>query len=76
MRIKFRKYEDSVEGRELVGVDKFGNKYYQYFSYHGLPTRRVVDYEFFERNKFHIDPHFISWLHHRDLLPPSPDELE
>ena len=28
--------------RELVGVDKYGNKYYQYFSFYGLPHRREV----------------------------------
>lgn len=29
-------------GREQVGTDRDGNKYYQYYSYYGLPTRREV----------------------------------
>jgi len=59
-----------------MGVDKYGNKYYQYYAFHGLPTNRVVLYKFFDTNKFHIDPHFVSWLHKQDLLPPTPEELE
>jgi NADH:ubiquinone oxidoreductase subunit len=36
--------KDQALGRERVGVDRYGNKYYQYFSYHGLPTKRIVLY--------------------------------
>ena len=79
-RSKFRKWyiqqRDDVLGRELVGVDKFGNKYYQYYSFHGLPTRRLVLYKFFSTNKFHIDPHFQGWLHRQDTVPPTPEELQ
>lgn len=46
-----------------MGIDKFGNKYYQYYSFHGLPTRRMVMYKFLEENRFHQDPHFVGWLH-------------
>ncbi len=63
-------------GREKVGADKFGNTYFQYYSYHGLPTRRIVLYKFFEHNKFHIDPHFLGWLRRNDILPPTPEALE
>lgn len=34
--------KDRRLNRELVGVDRFGNKYYQYYSPYGLPTRREV----------------------------------
>ena len=65
-RSKFRHWyinqRDDAIGRELIGMDKFGNKYYQYYSFHGLPTRRIVLYKFFATNKFHIDPHFVGWL--------------
>lgn len=57
------KQRDDAIGREMIGYDKFGNKYYQYYSFHGLPTRRMVLYKFFDANKFHIDPHFVGWLH-------------
>ncbi len=36
------KMKDISMQRELVGVDKYGNKYYQYFSFYGLPHRREV----------------------------------
>jgi hypothetical protein len=36
------KMKDVSMQRELVGVDKYGNKYYQYFSFYGLPHRREV----------------------------------
>lgn len=53
----FRKFyiqqKDAALGRDRVGVDKFGNKYYQYYSYHGLPTKRIVLYQFFDTNCFH-----------------------
>jgi NADH:ubiquinone oxidoreductase subunit len=60
----------------MVGFDKFGNRYYQYYSFHGLPTKRMVMYKFFSNTKFNVDPHFLDWLNRREMLPPSPDELE
>ena len=43
---------------------------------HGLPTRRIVLYKFFDTNKFHIDTHFLGWLRRNEMLPPSPEQLE
>ena len=64
-------------GRERIGVDKFGNKYYQYYTYHGLPTKRVVLYNFPEGSSlFEQDPHFVGWLRKNEILPPTPEELE
>lgn len=68
--------KDDGLGRQRIGTDKFGNNYYQYYSYHGLPTRRIVLYKFFEHNKFHIDVHFLGWLRRNDILPPTPEALE
>ena len=70
------KQRDEAIGRELIGIDKFGNSYYQYYSFHGLPTRRMVMYKFFDTNKFHIDPHFLGWLRRNDNNPPTQLELE
>ena len=79
-RSKFRqqyfKAKDEAFGRERVGRDKHGNSYYQYYSLHGLPTRRIVLYKFFDTNKFHIDTHFLGWLRRNEMLPPSPEQLE
>lgn len=52
-RIKkaLEEFQDIKLNRELVGIDKFGNKYYQYFSYYGLPTRREVKTNSMENEK-------------------------
>ena len=63
-------------GRDRVGIDKYGNKYYQYYSYHGLPTKRIVLYKFGDTNYFDQDPHFVGWLRKNEILPPTPEELE
>jgi len=34
--------EDQKLNRVCVGEDRKGNKFYQYYSYYGLPTRREV----------------------------------
>ena len=57
------KQKDEAIGREIVGHDRHGNKYYQYYSFHGLPTRRMVIYKFLAENRFNQDPHFLGWLH-------------
>ena len=79
-RVKWKfnklKRKDDRLGRECIGSDKFGNQYYQYYSYHGLPTRRIVLYKFFDTNKFHIDPHFLGWLRKQELFAPTQEELE
>ena len=52
-RRKYIQYKDEKFGRERVATDRFGNSYYQYYSYHGLPTRRIVLYKFLDQNRFH-----------------------
>lgn len=74
-RIK-EKYQDMKENRELLVVDKYGNRYYQYYSYHGLPTRRVVINNQKGFNKWDDDPYMMSWLQRRRQNPPSQEELE
>ena len=79
-RSKFRRryvqYKDDKFGRERVATDRYGNNYYQYYSYHGLPTRRIVLYKFLDKNRFITDPHFIGWLRKNELIAPTPEELE
>lgn len=73
---KKQEMNDRFENREYLGSDKFENQYFQYYSYQGLPTRRRVYYKFFSTNKYHIDVHFLDWLHHRVAFPPDKQELE
>jgi hypothetical protein len=74
---KFReKYQDQKENRELLVVDKYGNRYYQYYSYHGLPTRRVVLNNMRSFNTWDDDPFMLSWLQKRRITQPTQEELE
>jgi len=76
-RLSFLKAKDDGLGREMIGSDRFGNRYYQYYSYHGLPTRRIVLYKFNEQsNAFEQDVHFVGWLRRNELIAPTPEELE
>jgi len=43
-RVYLEEMKDHKLNRILVGTDKYGNKYYQYYSSFGLPTRREVFY--------------------------------
>jgi hypothetical protein len=70
------KYQDENENRELIVVDKHGNRYYQYYSHHGLPTRRVVLNNMKSFNTWDDDPFMLSWLQKRRLNPPTQEELE
>lgn len=70
------KYQDAKENRELLVVDKFGNRYYQYYSHHGLPTKRVVINNQKGFNKWDDDPYMLSWLERRRNIPPTQEELE
>ena len=36
-------HEDARMGRQLVGYDRYGNKYYQYFDDNGGETKRVCE---------------------------------
>jgi len=70
------KYQDVNENRELLVVDKYGNRYYQYYSQHGLPTRRVVLNNMKSFNTWDDDPFMLSWLQKRRITPPTQEELE
>jgi NADH:ubiquinone oxidoreductase subunit len=71
-----QKIRDDRENRELVVVDKYGNKYYQYYSHHGLPTRRIVHLNMVSFNKWHDDPIMLGWLERRRINAPTQEELE
>ena len=37
--------ENQRLNRECIGEDRDGNKYFQYYSYYGLPTRREIRFK-------------------------------
>lgn len=67
--------ENQRQNRELVGQDRLGNKYYQYYSFYGLPTRREI--RFANELDFAIqDLVFYDWLHHNSFDPPTEAEKQ
>lgn len=67
--------ENQKHNRELIGVDRDGNKYYQYYSHYGLPTRREVRF----RDPENIDLKdlvYYRWLYKFDEEPPTIDQKQ
>ncbi len=75
IRMIFRELHNQKESRIEVGEDRFGNLYYQYYSFIGLPTRRECDY--MDRTNFHLhhDNAFYDWTHKHKDFPPTEEEL-
>ena len=83
IRRKRLRIGDILENRELIVVDKYGNHYYQYYSYQGLPTKRMVHFlvkkvhlNMYAFNKWHDEPLMLSWLQMRELIAPFQEDLE
>lgn len=71
-----QKYDDASMNRELLVVDKYGNRYYQQYSNEGIPIKRYVALNFKAFNKWDDDPTMQSWLQFRRESPPTQEELE
>eukprot|EP01017_Pseudomicrothorax_dubius_P045895 TRINITY_DN8015_c0_g1_i1.p1 TRINITY_DN8015_c0_g1~~TRINITY_DN8015_c0_g1_i1.p1 ORF type:complete len:132 (-),score=27.08 TRINITY_DN8015_c0_g1_i1:122-517(-) len=61
--------------RKLVGVDKFGNKYYQYYTDEGEELKRVCEYNV-GISEDNIDPNWDAWLRRMQKVPYTNEELE
>lgn len=67
--------ENQKLNRELVGTDRDGNKYYQYYSFYGLPTRREVRFK--DPDNFELgDLVYYRWLYKFDLDPLTTEQKE
>ncbi|KAL1954667.1 hypothetical protein VTO42DRAFT_819 [Malbranchea cinnamomea] len=65
---------DTKAGR-LVGVDRYGNKYYENFE-EELPLRtRWVDYAQHELDPSHVEPGWHAWLAYMVDKPPTTDKI-
>jgi NADH:ubiquinone oxidoreductase subunit len=65
--------DNQKQNRELVGEDRDGNKYYQYYSFYGLPTRREVRFK--DLNNFDLnDLVYYRWLYKFDLDPLTSEQ--
>lgn len=71
-----QKREDEIQNRELLIVDKYGNRYYQHYSKEGIPTKRYAHLNMTSFNKWNEDPTMMAWLAGRRESPPSQEELE
>nr|7ZM7_h Chain h, NADH dehydrogenase [ubiquinone] 1 alpha subcomplex subunit [Thermochaetoides thermophila DSM 1495]7ZMB_h Chain h, NADH dehydrogenase [ubiquinone] 1 alpha subcomplex subunit [Thermochaetoides thermophila DSM 1495]7ZMG_h Chain h, NADH dehydrogenase [ubiquinone] 1 alpha subcomplex subunit [Thermochaetoides thermophila DSM 1495] len=59
---------------ELVGVDKFGNKFYE--NKEELPLRtRWVDYAKHDYDAAHIEPMWHAWISYQVDTPPTREPL-
>ena len=64
---------DEIKHGELVGEDKFGNKYYQNNDYMFLRNRWVVfsHEKGWDYDATNIPPEWHRWMHHGTDKPPS-----
>ena len=54
----------------MIGVDRDGNKYFQYYSFYGLPTRREIRFKI--KGNFDLtDLVYYNWLYKMQIDPPS-----
>lgn len=61
--------------RKLVGKDRNGNKYYQYYAPDGKEDKREVEMMTGEKFK-EYDPHWDEWLRYRQKKPFTEEELQ
>ncbi|KAK0754442.1 NADH ubiquinone oxidoreductase subunit NDUFA12-domain-containing protein [Schizothecium vesticola] len=67
-------YIGDTKAGTLVGVDKFGNKFYE--NQEELPLRtRWVDYKEHDFDPGHIEPMWHSWISYAIDTPPPQDPL-
>ena len=72
----YREMKENLKfGRELVGKDRNGNKYFQHFNSKQQPTKRTVEMKF-QRPDAEIDPIWDDWLRHRQKDPFTPEQLK
>lgn len=67
--------ENQRLNRECIGEDRDGNKYYQYYSYYGLPTRREIRFKV-PGDWDMKDLVYYRWLHKIEFDPPSEAEKQ
>lgn len=61
--------------RKMVGMDRNGNRYYQYYSDRGDEDKREVEvFSASDTNK-EYDPYWDEWLRYKQKVPYSPEEL-
>jgi len=62
----FMKFSEIRPDGKLIGIDKFGNKYFQAIDYKWLPNsrNRWVEYSAWDFDASQIPPEWHGWIHH------------
>lgn len=61
--------------RKIVGTDRNGNRYYQYYNDRGEEDKREVEvFSASDTNK-EYDPYWDEWLRYKQKIPYTPEEL-
>lgn len=61
--------------RKMVGMDRNGNRYYQYYSDSGQEDKREVEvFSASDTNK-EYDPYWDEWLRYKQKVPYTQEEL-
>lgn len=66
---------DQGYNRKLVGTDRNGNKYYQYYAGDGREDKREVEIMSGEKVRDY-DPYWDEWLRYRQKKPFTEEELK
>ncbi len=69
-------HDDAKEGRQQVGVDRYQNRYYQYYDAEGNETKRICEFAKRFQGDDELDLYWDSWLKHKQRDPPSPEVLK
>ena len=73
--LRYINHSDAALNRKIVGTDRMGNIYYQYFDEDQVPTtRECVNPE--DHRKVDADPAWFEWLRHVQDIPPTPEEIQ
>ena len=67
-------HEDAKLNRNLAGVDRYGNKYYQYYDGKGKICKRILEPNPYASETF--DPLWTDWLRFRQKNPYTETELK
>ncbi|CAD8177166.1 unnamed protein product [Paramecium octaurelia] len=77
--LRYAQFKEELEDQKLnricVGQDRMGNKFYQYYSYYGLPTKREIRFKD-DRERIVNDLAYYDWLYKRIEQPPTEEQVE
>jgi NADH:ubiquinone oxidoreductase subunit len=69
---------DTLKSGRLVGVDKYGNKYYEnrYYFYGSSRWVEYAEYKNLEYDASQVPAEWFGWLHYRTDATPNEDAVK